>query len=70
MFSNPAIIEREEILRPWLIRVAINLARNATSSKIRANTRKQTYVKQTLEVVDRSKSPLMSAKAQMGFAEF
>lgn len=36
----------EEMLRPWLIRVAINLARNTVRGNIRANTRDGNYVKQ------------------------
>ena len=39
----------EEMLRPWLIRVAINTARNTLRGKIRANTRDENYVKETGE---------------------
>jgi RNA polymerase sigma factor (sigma-70 family) len=35
------------MLRPWLIRVAINLARNTVRGNIRANTRDENYVKET-----------------------
>ena len=35
------------MLRPWLIRVAINLARNTIRCAIRANTRDENYVKNT-----------------------
>src|SRR5258708_24528314 len=38
-------ITDEEMLRPWLIRVAINLARNTIRGNIRANTREENYVK-------------------------
>src|SRR5438132_12641859 len=36
-----------EMLRPWLIRVAINVARNTVRGNIRANTRDENYVKET-----------------------
>lgn len=38
-----------EMLRPWLIRVAINLARNTVRGNIRANTRDENYVKENVE---------------------
>lgn len=34
-----------DMLRPWLIRVAINLAKNTVRGNIRANTRDENYVK-------------------------
>ncbi len=34
------------MLKPWLIRVAINLARNAVRGTMRANTREDNYVKE------------------------
>jgi RNA polymerase sigma-70 factor (ECF subfamily) len=37
------------MLRPWLIRVAINLARNTIRGNIRANTREENYVKESAE---------------------
>lgn len=40
----------EEMLRPWLIRVAINLARNTIRGNIRANTREENYVKESVEL--------------------
>ena len=36
-----------EMLRPWLIRVALNLAKNTVRGNIRANTREENYVKET-----------------------
>jgi RNA polymerase sigma factor (sigma-70 family) len=33
------------MLRPWLIRVALNVARNTLRGNIRANTREENYVK-------------------------
>ena len=38
-----------EMLRPWLIRVALNVARNTIRGNIRANTRDENYVKETVE---------------------
>lgn len=38
-----------EMLRPWLIRVALNLAKNVVRGNIRANTREENYVKETVE---------------------
>src|SRR5215203_7144982 len=35
----------QEMLRPWLIRVAMNVAKNTLRTKIRANTRDENYVK-------------------------
>lgn len=43
-----------EMLRPWLIRVAINLARNTIRGNIRANTREENYVKESGDVFERS----------------
>ena len=39
-------ITDSEMLRPWLIRVAINIARNTIRGAIRANTRDVNYVKE------------------------
>ena len=39
-------ISDTEMLRPWLIRVALNVARNTLRTNIRANTRDENYVKQ------------------------
>jgi RNA polymerase sigma factor (sigma-70 family) len=39
----------QEMLRPWLIRVALNEARNTLRTKIRANTRDDNYVKESVE---------------------
>ncbi len=49
LFNNLDSIENEEMLRPWLIRVAINTARNTLRGKIRANTRDENYVKENVE---------------------
>ncbi len=38
-----------EMLRPWLIRVALNVARNTVRGNIRANTRDENYVKEIVE---------------------
>jgi len=37
-----------EMLRPWLIRVALNVAKNTLRGNIRANTRDENYVKETV----------------------
>jgi RNA polymerase sigma factor (sigma-70 family) len=42
-------ITDEEMLRPWLIRVALNIAKNTVRGKVRANTRDENYVKQSAE---------------------
>lgn len=39
----------QEMMRPWLIRVALNEAKNTLRTKIRANTRDENYVKDTVE---------------------
>ncbi len=49
LFNNLDSIENEAMLRPWLIRVAINTARNTLRGKIRANTRDENYVKENVE---------------------
>jgi len=36
-----------EMLRPWLIRVALNVARNTLRGNMRANTRDENYVKES-----------------------
>ncbi len=38
-----------EMLRPWLIRVALNVAKNTLRGNLRANTRDENYVKETVE---------------------
>jgi RNA polymerase sigma factor (sigma-70 family) len=37
-----------EMLRPWLIRVALNVAKNTLRGNIRANTRDENYVKESV----------------------
>ena len=39
-----------EMLRPWLIRVALNIAKNTIRGNIRANTREESYVKDTVDI--------------------
>ena len=46
LYNNMSQIIDEEMLRPWLIRVALNTARNTLRGNIRANTREENYVKQ------------------------
>lgn len=50
LYHNMDSISDLEMLRPWLIRVAINVARNTIRGNIRANTREENYVKDTAEV--------------------
>lgn len=47
LYQNLDSIENPEALRPWLIRVALNVAKNSLRTKIRANTREENYVKET-----------------------
>jgi|ERR1035437_356644 RNA polymerase sigma-70 factor (ECF subfamily) len=47
LYKHLDSITDEEMLRPWLIRVAINVARNTVRGNIRANTRDENYVKGT-----------------------
>lgn len=46
LYHNQDSILNDEMLRPWLIRVAINVARNTLRGNIRANTREENYVKE------------------------
>ncbi len=50
LYNNLDSIADAEMLRPWLIRVAINVARNTIRTNIRANTRDENYVKESAEV--------------------
>jgi RNA polymerase sigma-70 factor, ECF subfamily len=50
LYNNIDSIADLEMLRPWLIRVAINVARNTIRGNIRANTREENYVKESAEV--------------------
>ena len=49
LYKHIESIKDDEMLRPWLIRVAINLARNTIRGHIRANTREENYVKESAE---------------------
>lgn len=49
LYKNKDSIVNGEMLRPWLIRVALNLAKNTLRGTIRANTREENYVKETVE---------------------
>ena len=49
LYKNLDSITTEEMLRPWLIRVAINVAKNTVRGNVRANTRDENYVKETVE---------------------
>jgi len=45
-YNNQDVIKDAQMLRPWLIRVAINVAKNTVRGQIRANTRDEKYVKE------------------------
>ena len=49
LYKNQDSITGPDMLRPWLIRVAINVAKNTIRGNIRANTRDENYVKETVE---------------------
>ena len=49
LYKNMDAIKNDEMLRPWLIRVALNLAKNALRGNLRATVREETYVKDTDE---------------------
>ena len=49
LYKHIDTIEDAEMLRPWLIRVALNVAKNTIRGNIRANTRDENYVKETVE---------------------
>ncbi|MGB7069056.1 MAG: sigma-70 family RNA polymerase sigma factor [Pyrinomonadaceae bacterium] len=48
LYKNMDAIADTEMLRPWLIRVALNVAKNTLRGKIRANTRDENYVKESV----------------------
>src|SRR5436190_13479142 len=54
LYKHLDSISDNEMLRPWLIRVALNVARNTIRGNIRANTREENYVKETGNVFERS----------------
>ena len=49
LYKHMDTIADLEMLRPWLIRVALNVAKNTLRGNIRANTRDENYVKETVE---------------------
>src|SRR5215203_6262836 len=48
LYNHMDSIHDAEMLRPWLIRVALNVARNTIRGNIRANTRDENYVKEAI----------------------
>lgn len=46
LYDNMESIADEEMLKPWLIRVAMNLAKNTIRGNSRANVREEKYVKE------------------------
>jgi len=49
LYKHLDTISDQEMLRPWLIRVALNEAKNTLRTKIRANNRDENYVKDSVE---------------------
>lgn len=49
LYHHQSDIKTEEMLRPWLIRVTLNLSRNHLRGNIRANVREDNYFKETEE---------------------
>ena len=49
LHNNLGAISNEEMLRPWLIRVSLNVAKNMVRGNMRANTREENYVKEVEE---------------------
>lgn len=49
LYKHQDSITDSEMLRPWLIRVAINVAKNTIRGNVRANTRDENYVKEQVE---------------------
>lgn len=49
LYHHQSDIKNDEMLRPWLIRVTMNMARNAIRGNIRANVRDDNYFKETEE---------------------
>ena len=49
LYKHIDSIKDAEMLRPWLIRVALNEAKNTVRGNIRANTRDENYVKESVE---------------------
>ena len=62
LYKHQDSITSEEMLRPWLIRVAINLAKNTIRGQFRANTREDNYVKVTGE--------MQQASVEIDYEEF
>jgi RNA polymerase sigma factor (sigma-70 family) len=54
LYHHQESITSEEMLRPWLIRVAINVAKNTIRGQMRANTRDENYVKDKGETYEQS----------------
>jgi len=50
LYKHQDSIVDNEMLRPWLIRVALNVAKNTIRGNIRANTREENYVKDTVDI--------------------
>jgi RNA polymerase sigma-70 factor (ECF subfamily) len=49
LYNNMDDIKNDEMLRPWLIRVTLNVAKNMIRGNVRANAREENYVKDNEE---------------------
>ncbi len=52
LYNNIDQIKDGEMLRAWLIRVALNVARNTVRGNVRANTREDNYVKESSDTTE------------------
>lgn len=49
LYKNPDAVPTDDLLKAWLIRVALNLSKNTIRGNSRANAREETYFKQAEE---------------------
>ncbi len=66
LYNNLDSITSEEMLKPWLIRVAINLAKNTIRGNSRANIREENYVKERSETVEITAEAELEQKEEAG----
>jgi len=62
LYKHQDSILDNEMLRPWLIRVAINVAKNTLRGQFRANTRDDNYVKE--------KGEMSAASVEIDYEEY
>ncbi|HEX8162469.1 MAG TPA: sigma-70 family RNA polymerase sigma factor [Pyrinomonadaceae bacterium] len=56
LYSNLETVPQGELLRPWLLRVAINLSYNTLRSRTRAGSREEEFARQTVGLEGASES--------------